>query len=126
MTNVTQDPSARHASTTDRLSPDLSTQRNSSCLFDNISGYLDRQTIQQSSPGEAPQDMSGEQLTQRVVGGIPAARQGHLHSLPIMPGHPAAAAIHASVLRCGPAIVAVDEAGVAMGMRTIWVVPMLC
>ena len=66
------------------------------------------------------------QLTQRVVEGIPAARWRMLKSLAIMPDHPVAAAIHASIVMRGPAAVAIHVAGVARVMHTICcLVPLL-
>ena len=68
---------------------------------------------------------AGGQLTQRVVGGIPAARWGKLKSLAIMPDHPVAAPVHASILMRSPATVAVHVAGIARVVHTIGMMPLL-
>ena len=61
-----------------------------------------------------------------MVGGIPATRRGHLKSSPFMPDHSIAATVHASILLCSPATVAVHVGGAAMVMHIIPVLPVLC
>ena len=61
-----------------------------------------------------------------MIQGIPSTRRGHADFSTVVPDHPVAVTMHASILRCRPATVAVHVAGAAMVMHITWMLPLLC
>ena len=67
----------------------------------------------------------GEQLTQRMVGGVPGSRLDHLEGLTFVPEQPVVGTVQASILLCGPATVAVCIASCPMLMAIVLGLPVL-